>query len=91
MSVTGDWVKLHAAWQETQVLPCATLEGLVAESTDRHRGVVEMAERMRFSAWINSLRDLVERREAAIEEATGEWMKLLRERGIVEPEKEVLA
>lgn len=88
MSVTDDYRALRGAWeQETQVGPCLGLERLVAEARQRHLDAEEMGERMRFSAWLNTLRALVDRQQEAIDSATAMWLDSLRGRGILGPKE----
>lgn len=79
MMSTTDFGALRAAWQETQVLPNLRLEAHAREARREAREVEEMVERLRFSGWLNSLRELVARRE---EEAYEAWRRAAQvERG----------
>jgi hypothetical protein len=62
---------------ETHVLPCVTLESVVEGARVGYLEAREMAERMRFSAWVNTLRDLAERQDSEIEAATRRWMEVI--------------
>lgn len=88
MSVTDDYRALRGAWeQETQVGPCLSLERLGADARERYLETTAMVERMRFSAWLNSLRALVERQQEEIDTATATWLDSLRGRGILGPKE----
>lgn len=88
MSVTDDYKALRGVWeQETQVNPCASLEGMVRRTATAARDTLAMAEGLRFSAWLNTLRDLADRQAAEREAVHAAWLELLRDRGILGPEE----
>jgi hypothetical protein len=70
MSATDDFRALRAEWQwETQVIPHLGLEALVARARHEKAETDAMAESFRFSAWLNTLREKLEREEEAAHEA----------------------
>lgn len=74
---TADWQALRAAWEgETQVIPCIPLEVKASKAKRAWMDEMEMVERLRFSAWVNSLRAVLEAKEEAAHEA---WAQLLKE------------
>lgn len=82
---TTDFKALRSAWQ--QVEPCAPLEVLVRRTATAAQDTAKMAEGLRFSAWLNTLRALAERQAAEREAVHAAWLELLRDRGILGPKE----
>jgi hypothetical protein len=59
---TDDFLALRGAWQqETQMIPCFSVELNLLRAKQTYEHTVEATERLRFSAWLNTLRDLADR------------------------------
>jgi len=93
MTTTDDFFALRGAWQqETQVIPCATVENNLARAKATYEHAWAATETLRFSAWLNTLRDLAERQAAERLEAERKWLALLRRDGLtLTPEPEEVA
>lgn len=80
MTTTDDFKALRRDWQETILQPTADpLTGALRRARESYEHLLEVRERMKFGAWVQTLR---ERQEFLEEEATLDWVGAVVSSGV---------